>query len=248
MERSNIPSLNYIDKTWNDEQRRIIWTLSCKARQPLQLEVDPVIATAFVILQRYFRWTDENGTQFDLLTLMVASIFDACKQADSFRTMQAIYSALFQICLSAPSPLVQSLVLDKPPDLSPEMLSCITCAEFELLKATDFDFKVDLPFSHFQCFLNILRPLIPTQQFLNRLNSGIIDICLMICSREYLDVPPEVSAIIATMDSFNDCPNVPEQTTKICQSLKEKYGPNVFIIAQKSIEFEKSRTAFHPPK
>ena len=240
----NLPSLNHIDKTWNDEQRRIVWTLICKARQPLHIDVNPIIATAFVILQRYFRCIEQNGTQYDLITLMVASIFDACKQADSFRTIHSIYSALFQTCSSAPSQIIQSFVVGKSPDLSEEMLSSITLAEFDLLKATNFDFQVDLPFSHFQCFLNVLRPLIPHQQFLPRWNSAIIDLCLIICSSQYLDVPPEVAAIVAAIDSFNDCPNVSEHTTKIYQSLEEKYGPNVFTIAQKSIELEKSRTIF----
>ena len=181
--------LAVINRCWTDEQRRIVWTLISKARRGLNIEISPIVATAFIILQRYFRNSDDCS--YELFILMVAARFTACKAADNFRPIHLVYAELSRICQSAPSMKIRSLLGDRDQGsqlIRPEDLVEITRAELDLLKSIDFNFDIDTPFVHFEKWKQTLMAAIPNEAFIRLCNSILIDICLMICSSFYLDI------------------------------------------------------------
>ena len=246
--REDIP-FAVINRSWTDEQRRTVWCLICKARRGLQVEISPIIASAFIILQRYFRQSDDCC--YELFILMAAALFTACKAADCYRPIQIVYAELSRICQSAPSMRIRSLLGEREGQegntlINPEDLLAITRAELELLRAIDFNLEIDTPFTHFERWKQTLVARIPNEDFIRLCNSVIVDICLMICSGFYLDVPPEVAAAAATEESV-DMGVIPRDTFEWLKSVKEKYGQNVFDLAMESITHEKRKTVFRTP-
>jgi hypothetical protein len=241
MSLTTTSSLGFIDGSWTDEQRRVIWCLICKARHGLQLEVSPIVASAFVILQRYFR--NSEGCAYELFILMVAALFTACKAAEAYRPVRLIYAELMRICHNAPSVKIRSILGERErPVLDPIDLAQITHAELDLLRSIDFDFAIDTPFTHFEKWRQTLMTSLPDPQYIRLCNSIVVDICLMLCSAAYLDVPPEVSAAAATAGRVGSCV-IPMDAIRWLHHVQEKYGKDLFDLAQASITREKRRTA-----
>jgi hypothetical protein len=243
-EVSNLP-ISLINRSWTDEQRRIVWCLICKSRTRLQVQLSPIIASAFVILQHYFRSSEQCA--YELFILMVAALFTACKGADCYRPIQLVYQELQRICQTAPSLKIRSLLGRRdgsggPAILDPEDLASIASAEIDLLRSIDFNLDFDLPFTHFDRLKQTLMTEIPNEAFIHLCNSIIVDICLMICSSCYLDVPPEVAAAAATAESVNT-DVIPRETFEWLMNVREKYGAQVFDLARLSISQEKEKTA-----
>lgn len=238
-----------INKSWTDEQRRTIWCLICKARKGLQVELSPIIDTAFIILQRYFR--NSCDCSYELFILMVAALFTACKAADCFRPIQAVYAELTRICQSAPSMKIRSLLGDREfmtnenQIINQNDIIQITQAELDLLKSIDFNYEIDTPFTHFERWKQTLKATIPDEDLMRVCNSVIVDICLILCSAFYLDVPPEVAAAAATVESCTDV--ITTETYDWLKTVHEKYGEELFNLAMKSIKDEKQKTAMRPP-
>lgn len=237
-----------INKSWTDEQRRTMWCLICKARKGLQVEISPIIASAFVILQRYFR--NPNDCCYELFIIMVAALFTACKAADCFRPMQVVYSEISKICRTAPSIKIRSILGDRNDQTNQELMNQdlvkITQAELDLLRSIDFNYEIDTPFVHFEKWKQTLKAQIPNEGFIQLCNNIIVDICLMLCSAFYLDVPPEVAAAAATAESCTDV--VPVETLEWLKNVREQYGHEIFDLAVNSISAEKRKTAFRPPQ
>ena len=229
-------------QSWTDTQRRTVWTLICKSRIRLKLELSPIIATAFVILQKYFQNTDE--CPYKLFIIMSAALFTSCKAANSYRPIEMIYKELSRICKSAPPSLVRSLAGTDAigdTDITNEDLEEITRAELDLLQSIDFDFNFELPFQHFERWKANLQEQIPNENFIKICNQVIIDICLVLCSKFYLELPPEVAAAAATQDTLSKF-EVGEETVEWFDDVRQKYGNKVFELAMKSITMEKEKT------
>ena len=178
---------------------------------------------------------------------MVAALFTACKAADCFRPIQVVYTELTRICQSAPSMRIRSILGDREnqiqSEIDPRDLIQITQAELDLLRSIDFNIEFDSPFTHFERWKQTLQAQIPNENLIKLCNTVIVDICLMLCSAFYLDVPPEVAAAAATAESL--CTDViPAETFEWLRSVKEKYGENTFELARQSISEEKRKTAF----
>ena len=202
-----------VNGRWSDAQRRIIWFLICKAREGLKIELDPVVATAFVILQKYFRnqsnpeSEEEVINQYDLLTLMTAALFTACKRGeDSFRPMDSIYQELSKICINAPFQKIRSIAARGPSyaraALTQNDYDLISRCEIDLLNVIGFELGFDLPFKYFNEIIKMMTNLIPQDSMNKFCQTWLIDTCLMICSQYYLDLPPEVAAAAAVFESF----------------------------------------------
>ncbi|KAH0794535.1 Cyclin, N-terminal domain containing protein [Histomonas meleagridis] len=179
---------------------------------------------------------------------MNASLFTACKAADCFRPIQVVYRELSRICQSAPSAKIRSIMGDRDTqstEIDQRDFLQITQAELDLLKSIDFDFDIDTPFTHFNRWKQTLIDVVPDEAIMQLCNSIIIDICLMICSAFYLDVPPEVAAAAATEDSLKT-QIIPAETLEWLNSVKAKYGQEVFTLAIESIACEKRKTATIP--
>jgi hypothetical protein len=212
------------------------------------VDLDPIIASAFIILQRYFRNIDESA--YELFILMVAALFTACKAAGNFRPMKFVYGELTRICQCAPSMKIRSLLGDREvtqeyPVPDEGAIVQITRAEVDLLRSIDFNFDIDTPFVHFERWKQTLIARIPDESLITLCNTIIINICLMICSAAYLDVPPEVAAAAATAHNV-DTAILPAETVAWIDAVRENYGPELFALAIESITAEKMRTA--PPR
>lgn len=243
MSQSIADSFNHINGIWNNQQRRIVWFLISSSRQILKISIDPIVASAFVILQTFFRQIQlgfSGVPQHDLFTLMLASLFDSCKMSGCFKSIAEIYSAIYQTCCRAPFSYTRALIADLSPTISSEYIKAVLRAEFDVLRVINFELSYELPFSYFDGILNSLRSFIPVQDFSHKRDLAHSDICFIICSARYLDVPPEVIAVVAALDTLDKY--APEQTSKIYLSLREKYGQQVFEVAQQSMDFEKSQT------
>ena len=128
---TNYSSISKINKKWTDKQRRIVWTLICKAHGPMQVDLNPIVTTAFVILQFYFK--NSQDCEFDLFTLMEAAIFISCKQSNCYRSINTICSVLLQICRSVNSKIIRAIPGNRiNPDYN-EVVK-VTNAEMKLLK------------------------------------------------------------------------------------------------------------------
>jgi hypothetical protein len=108
-----------------------------------------------------------------------------------------------------------------------------------LLIAIDFDYSFEMPFA----YLSRWRPLIVARCH-GAENTDwkmvIIDVCLMICSAYYLDVPPEVTAAAAACDVLGPLDGIDD--------VIDKYGQDVFDLATQSIVAEKSLTSLRPSR
>lgn len=227
---------------WSDDQRRAVWCLIVKSRRTLKLELSPIVATAFIILQHYFKNPGENP--YTMFTLMVASLFAACKTCDCFRPVQVIYNELARILKIAPREITDNIGTDPSTiaafqaDNYIEISNC----EVDLLTAVDFNPELELPFAHFEKWRTTLQQKIPNQHFMSVCNQIVIDICLVICSKCYLDLPPEVAAAAATLESVPTDILVKELVDWF-EDVRQKYGEKVFDFAMRSLQAEKSRTA-----
>ena len=222
---------------WTDIERRTVWWLICRARNNLRVEVDPVIATAFVILQRYFRGDVQD--EYQLFYLMAAALFTSCKAAENFRPATDILRELKRCCLSCGSNVVRRMFcIDENCEFGHNDIALISAAEMNLLRAIDFDYTIEMPFEHFNRWKKSVILELPDVSSVAVCNRVIVDICLVLCSEYYLDVPPEVAAAAAAMEMFGLQPWIVD--------VQERYGDAVFQLAQRSIWVEKSRTAVKP--
>jgi hypothetical protein len=218
---------------WTDVERRTVWWLISQARNRLGLPLDPVIATAFIILQRFFRNPIE--VRCNLMHLITATVLTSCKASNCLREIRDILAELHRIGRCANSRIVQSLFLpvDAPDFITGRELQLVSDAEVVLLMAIDFDYNFEMPFT----YVNRWRPLI-IARYPEAARADwkmvIIDVCLMVCSAYYLEVPPEVTAaaaacdVLGALDRFDD--------------VIDRYGRDVFNLATQSIVAQKSIT------
>ncbi|KAK8900435.1 hypothetical protein M9Y10_002762 [Tritrichomonas musculus] len=227
-----------ISSEWSEEKRRTVWFLISSARQGLGITIDPIVASAFIILQKYFRGEIDN--EYDLFILMSAALFASCKAAEVFRSVNDISRELYRLCVRSRSKAINQIISSHL--LSPDCtvtyqdMKLILAAEIDLLKANDYTISMDLPFSHFEKWKKnvIENSCLIDEKFVKLCNHVIVDICLLICSCYYLDVPPEVAAAAAASRTFGN--------DQWVISVRQKFGNDLFDLAMNSIQFEDSRT------
>jgi hypothetical protein len=192
------------------------------------------VATAFVILQRYFRGGFAGDC--DLFYLIIAAVLTSCKAARIPIGASAIFSELARVCKGTPSDLVRSLfAADQLSDsITVEGLVTVNKAEVGLLSAIDFDYTIEIPFQYLNQWKMMILDQYP-ELVRENWKLVMIDVCLMICSDYYLDVPPEVTAAAAACDVLG--------VHDWMRAVIERYGIDVWQLAVNSIESEKSRTA-----
>jgi hypothetical protein len=229
-------------RRWTDRERRSVWWLISAARNSLGISLDPVVANAFVILQRYFHRDYEQ--EYELFYLISAALLTSCKAANAFRSASAIMHELSRICKLAKSAIINEVFAGGPGitegyQFTDADIRLVVGAEIELLRAIDFDCCIDTPFPYFRRWKDQILEEFPDFESIQAFNTVIVGICLMICSQWYLEVPPEVAAAAAASEAFGDgIPWIGE--------VQRKYGTEVFNLAMRSIRFEKSRTVQRP--
>lgn len=232
-------SFAYVDGKWSSDQRRVAWTLISMSRQGLYIDIDPAIATAFVLLQKYFR---HCNTHYDLFILMNAALFSSCKQQDLFRPMYTVYGELFRICSVAPNAVVNSLVTEHVGEVpSHEDLELIAQAELDIISAGQYNFNIELPFSYLNMVAEMLALELPREALPTCQRQIMLNICLVIRSDDYLDIAPEVIAAAAIAQCLmNHEAHGPVYAWVV--SVAQKYGETMYVAARDSIEFEKHGT------
>jgi len=243
------PPESLIQSTWTERERRIVWFVVSKARFTLQIEISPVIASAYILLQNYFR-TNSNQSKYKLLTLVVASLFSSCKFSDCLRPVDLIYSVILRICQSIDSQMVKAYVDEISHNelfqVTKQEVSLVHNAEFDILDSIEFNVEIELPFKYIEKWKTFVIPHLPEKLQIVLLQKISIDICYIICSDSYLDVPPEVTAAVAIFDIMkNEMPQEPDNYGWI-NHLMEKYGDDKFNIALNSLSIEKQRTVHRP--
>jgi hypothetical protein len=222
---------------WTYMERRTVWWVISLARETLGVPLDPVVANAFVILQHYFRGDCAND--YELFYLIAAALLTSCKAANSFRPVSQILRVLSGVCKINNSQIIkQMFLIDDDYEFTMGDVLRVDGAEIELLKAINFDYQIETPFPYFTRWKEEILGDSPDPATLRAFNQAAVDICLIICSAYYLDVPPEVAAAAAASEIFGAAPWI--------SSVQEKYGSAVFDLAMQSIRLEKSRTQFSP--
>lgn len=240
------PSTHDTESIWSDDQRRTVWTLICKSRIGLRLELSPIIATAFVIMQNYFQ--NNSSTPYTLFTLMTAALFTSAKGSSCYRPIEMIHNELNRICKAAPSDLIRKIVGCNPDKkMDQEQLELVTQAELDLLQSIDFDMNIELPFQHFERIKDLLQTEFKQDMFVKICNGSIINMCLIICSKVYLDLAPELIAVASTRDALCGA-DPPERVLEWFENVRDRYGDEQLDIANQAILFEKSKTFQRQPQ
>jgi len=227
---------------WTDETRRVVWYMISRARKTLQIELSPVVAKAFIILQYYFNNIKEE-CPYKMFTLMTAALFTSCKIENCYRSIEVVHNELLRLYKAFPS---QNLHRILGADLAgKEIASIVKKAEIDLLDSINFNTDFELPFIHFEKWSGFIKSRFNNESFIKLCQTVIIDICLAICSKFYLQLPPEVAAAAAAKDclAINGLdPQVLEETNKWLLDVQNRYGDALIELATNSIQFEKNNT------
>jgi hypothetical protein len=224
---TSIVRSNHAHAHWNETERRTVWWLICTSRKRLGLPLDPVVATAFVILQRYFR--DASRRDCALIHLITAALLLSCKIVGIIRRISVIFHELVWICKTVPSRIIRVLFsVDKLSDTATARdLAVVSRAEMSLLFVINFDCTIEIPFSHLiHCSVHL------TSEIWSKI---VVSVCLLICSEHYLDIPPEVAAAVAAHDVLGPREWMVE--------VLRRYGEEPWNLAVQMLQREKSRTA-----
>jgi hypothetical protein len=234
--------------TWDDNTRRTTWFIMTKTRKSLSIEIIPIVATSFIVLQSYFRSTHDN--QYRLLTLICASLTLSCKLAETNRTISHIFSAILSAIFGIPSQAIRDFLIGASytPDNNPtvEETDLIKNAEVMLMHSLEFNFDIELPFVYVDRWESCFNRVVPIEYKMKFVEQVKVYCCLVICSESCLDVPAEVCAAAAITEELKSksSSSIPELEDYV----KAKYGNKCYELAVNSLRFEMSRTARPPSK
>lgn len=183
--------------SWTPEQRQKGWIVLSFSRTRLNLPISPCLADSYVILHRYFRTERDREHKFSIL--LTASLFLSCKIEDMFRPMASIFKELCT-CLQITTAKLgiertRAIFGDRDysnQELTESEIDEICSLEVDFLNALDWNSYIELPFEYVnQHWQSVLRCAGDKQSEL----SGIIDlitrdVCFILCSEYYLDIPP----------------------------------------------------------
>lgn len=228
-------------KKWSDKQRSYSWIVISFARRDLNLPVSPCIASAFVLLHKYF--DDPNHKDEPLYLLITSALFLACKIEDTYRSMKNIFTAISKCIIT----VSEKITMDKAKqlfgdreytnyELSSQEMRQIALCEVHLLNAIEWNMDIDLPFKHFNDARPAFEKLTINQNLYENFNKVLRDLCLIMRDSKYLSIPPPVSAAVSIQHCFSET-QLPESTSNWIESLKSQY-PDEFEIALQIIESE----------
>ena len=238
-------SNNYNITQWTEKERRIVWFIMSRSRNTLQISLSPTIATSFIMLQNYFRSNSYEST-YKLLTLIASSLFSSCKYYNEKRSLDLIFSVLGKLCDTINSPILKKIIeniqfLDNY-EIHPNEIELATRAELDILDSLEFNINIELPFNYIELWKPYLITQIPEKLRIQLFTNISIDICHIICSDNYLDLPPELTAAVAFFDSIEH--EFPEFSIEnnIIVNIKNRYGSDLFDVALNSLFNEKNKT------
>lgn len=226
-----------IKLSWTDNQRRLIWFLLSKSRVPLSISLDPIVATAFVLLQNLF--VKGNMGQYHLFIVTASSLVASCKVCRSPRPIQTILSILARLCDSNLFPILKELLVDLEIDsncnISTNVYREICKIEIEIFSANNYSDEFDLPFRYLSNFNQILFDK-------KELEIKILqDVCLLICSQGYLEIGPEITAAAAVFGTLVGEIGT-DDALLYASSMTDKFGKEKLDKALQFMCFERNRT------
>ncbi|KAK8878217.1 hypothetical protein M9Y10_004982 [Tritrichomonas musculus] len=237
-------------KKWTNEQRSCAWIAISYARRELSLTISPCIASAFVLLHKYF--ADPNHKDEPLYILLTSALFLSCKIEDTYRSMEKLFSVLSK-CISA---ICKRFTLEHAKqifgdrdftvtELSTDEKKHITICEIHLLNSIDWNMDIDLPFNHFNDAKPAFSCFSSNENLEQPFNYVLRDLCLIMKDEKYLEIPPPVSAAVSIQHCFSERP-LPESTSNWINQLRSQY-PKEFEVALHIIE-EEGRKCVPIPK
>ena len=225
---------------WTDAQREMGWIVISGARRNLRLSISPCIASAFIILHRYFRTKARRSHK--LYLLLVSALFLACKMEDTYRSLVTIFQEIAGCLVKVEEKLTKEKEMElfgerdfSKPDITDEEINEIGVIELELLNALDWKLDIELPFSYFNEIKPVLGELVAKYgDRVERLfDVGLRNLCLIVRSEEYLDIPPAVSAAVSVENSFKRL-QLPEKITEWINAQK-RTSPEAYLVASQII-------------
>ena len=240
---------NNFKEIWNDSVRDIAWTLLSYSRINLNLTVSPVIASSFIILNKYFLLNPNSN--IDLYMLLISSLFLTCKIEDIYRPLNIIFKAFSISCIrfqneikiKIPIEILNIIFSNRDFNknvLTDEEISKIPYIEINLLNSIKWDMKIDIPFTYFNIHRNDLNE---TNYSINEIeyfcNNILRNICLVIKSPKYLDIPPEIIAVSSIFEAFEG-KNIPNKVFDWILNVKNQnekiFNDTLLFIQQKSLK------------
>lgn len=228
-------------KKWSDKQRQYSWIAISYSRMELNLPVSPCIASAFVLLHKYF--DDPCHADEPLYLLMTSALFLACKIEDTYRSMKIVFAAISKCIMKISQKItlngVKQVFGDRDytlTELTSEEMKKIALCEIHLLNAIDWDMDIDLPFNHFNDAKPAFECLTQKDNLEKSFDFILRALCLIMKDKQYLQIPPPVSAAASIQYCFSGR-TLPQTTSDWIKQLMEQY-PEEFQIALQIIEKE----------
>lgn len=226
---------------WSEKQRSCAWIAISFARKDLNLAISPCIASAFVLLHKYYN--DPSHKDEPLYLLLVSSLFLSCKIEETYRSMKLIFAALSK-CITTISKKItldgaKKIFGDRDftvPELSSYEMREIALCEIHLLNSIEWNMNIDLPFNHFNNAKPAFESLAQNENLNPRFEAVLRDLCLIMKNEKYLQIPPPVSAAVSIQHCFAET-TLPKTTSDWIEQLENQY-PDEFEIAFQIIEKE----------
>lgn len=226
---------------WSEMHRSCAWVVISFSRRDLSLTISPCIASAFVLLHKYYN--DPYHKDEPLYLLLTSALFLACKIEDTYRSLKHIFAALSK-CITTIS---QKITIDRAKklfgdrdytvsELSSYEMHQVALCEIHLLNSIEWNMEIDLPFNHFNDAKPAFESLPQNENLDARFNAVLRDLCLIMKDKQYLQIPPPVSAAVSIQHCFSGT-TLPQSTSDWIEQLKNQH-PNEFEIAFQIIQNE----------
>jgi hypothetical protein len=171
-----------------------------------KVDIHPHVSTAFVMLHHYFRVHEKPRHP---LYIVITCCYLAClKKFEATRTMQAIFTALLEVCRELAErtafPLRQVLHLSDfaNRDLTGDEIMAMNICEMDVLQAHNFQAILSTSFDYTERFVEPSLETFETgaaQSLRDALSKGH---CHALLSVHYLDYEPEAIAVAVTRRAF----------------------------------------------
>ena len=217
---------------WDNEHCRILWRILVYMRHYIKVDVDPVIITSFVLLQKYFQSRKESVYKM-YITAITSFLISTknneikCDILDAFKLF--VYSAKCFIQYFSEDYL--SNILELPnlkgrESISDEELSLVTACEMEMVESLNYIFEVDTPFNYLQKFV---FPYLNEESKELKMQMEKITVYFIPCL-EYFRFPEELIAASSVMITFSvtSKANIPNEVKEWLSKIKSKYNSETF--------------------
>ena len=126
-------------------------------------------------------------------------------------------------------------------EMDREDFEMLTSAELEILHTIGFDLEVETPWMYFNKWKVTFCQMHTPEETELICNRALVDLCLVLSSDIYLDIPAEVTAAAAAEESLSGVV-IPPGTMEWLKSVRDLYGESVFTKVRTTIDERRKRT------